>query len=69
MARFEIVRTHADQPWHVRYRDDNNEIVWSTENYLNRTSAKNAIDTLPLVDGVDVVDVDETGDDAGPKDA
>lgn len=38
-ARFEIVRTDAEQPWHARFRAANGRIVWTTENYSRRDDA------------------------------
>lgn len=42
-ARFEIVRTDAEQPWHARFRAENGRVVWSTENYARRKTAINAV--------------------------
>jgi len=42
-ARFEIVRTDGGQPWHARYIASNGRIVWSTEQYVEKRHAKNAI--------------------------
>jgi uncharacterized protein YegP (UPF0339 family) len=73
-ARFEIVRTLATQPYHVRFRAANGKVVWSTENYRRRPDAVRAIETLldqGVVDGTihrgplrlttEVRDVDERG--------
>lgn len=46
MTHIEIVRTEADQPWHVRIRADNGEPTWSTENYTTLQSALDAIELL-----------------------
>lgn len=45
-ARFEIVRTDAEQPWHARFVGANGETVWTTENYLRRTDALEAISLI-----------------------
>lgn len=50
-ARFEIVRTDADQPWHARFRAANGRIVWTTENYTRRAKAERAV--LLLTNGVE----------------
>lgn len=42
-ARFEIVRTDAEQQWHARFVAANGRIVWTTEQYGRRKSALNAI--------------------------
>ena len=42
-ARFEIVRTDAAQPWHVRLIAGNGNIVLSSENYTRRRHAEVAI--------------------------
>ena len=42
-ARFEVVRTDAEQPWHARFRASNGKVVWVTENYARRNGALNAI--------------------------
>jgi uncharacterized protein YegP (UPF0339 family) len=57
---FEIVRTDGDQPWHTRFRDDNGEIVWSTENYVHRTAAVQAIEAFGRPE-LEVEEVDERG--------
>jgi uncharacterized protein YegP (UPF0339 family) len=43
VARFEIVRTDAPQPWHARFIAANGRKVWTTENYASKTTALNAI--------------------------
>lgn len=45
-ARFEIVRTDAEQPWHARFRAANGRIAWTTENYARKSTARFAIDTI-----------------------
>lgn len=45
-ARFELVRTDAEQPWHVRFVAPNGRIVWTTEQYGRRKSAINAVSSL-----------------------
>jgi uncharacterized protein YegP (UPF0339 family) len=40
-SRFEMVRT--DVGWHARFRASNRRIVWVTEVYTRRASAKKAI--------------------------
>lgn len=45
-ARFEVVRTDADQSWHARFRAANGRIVWHTENYTRRGRAVAAINSL-----------------------
>lgn len=42
-ARFEIVRTNARQPWHVREVAGNNEKTWGTETYARREGAERAL--------------------------
>lgn len=42
-ARFEIVRTDAEQPWHARFRAANGRIVWTTEKYARRNAAVLAV--------------------------
>lgn len=42
-ARFEIVRTDAEQPWHARFVAANGRIVFSTEQYARRAGAVTAI--------------------------
>jgi uncharacterized protein YegP (UPF0339 family) len=39
----EIVRTDAEQPWHVRLVAGNGQVVWHTENYADRDSAASAV--------------------------
>lgn len=45
-ARFEVVRTDAEQPWHARLVAGNNETVWTTEKYASKAGAENAIRVL-----------------------
>lgn len=45
-ARFEIVQTDAEQPWHARFIAANGETVWTTENYTNRATAILAINFM-----------------------
>lgn len=42
-ARFEVVHSDAEQPWHARYVASNGRIVWTTENYTRKRGAVNAI--------------------------
>jgi uncharacterized protein YegP (UPF0339 family) len=42
-ARFEVVRTDAEQPWHARFIAANGRIVWTTENYGRRRDAVAAV--------------------------
>lgn len=60
MAHFEIVRTDALQPWHVRLVADNGEPVLVSENYADRRDALHAIDVAAET-GFDVREVDERG--------
>lgn len=43
MSHFEIVRTDAEQPWHVRLVASNGNIIMSSENYTRRRRAESAI--------------------------
>ena len=45
-ARFEIVRTDAEQPWHARFRAANGRVVWTTENYARRRGALRAVESM-----------------------
>jgi uncharacterized protein YegP (UPF0339 family) len=45
-ARFEIVRTDAEQPWHGRFVAGNGRIVWTTETYTRRGRVMDAIALL-----------------------
>lgn len=45
-ARFEVVRSDAEPPWHARFVAANGRTVWSTEQYGERKSALNAISCL-----------------------
>jgi uncharacterized protein YegP (UPF0339 family) len=45
-ARFEIVRTHAAQPWHARFRAANGRIVWTTETYTRCRGAERAVEAI-----------------------
>lgn len=45
-ARFEIVQTNAEQPWHARFVAANGEAVWSTENYADVRGAEDAVALL-----------------------
>ena len=45
-ARFEVVRTDAEQPWHVRYRAANGKVQFTSENYTRRHRAVWAIANL-----------------------
>jgi len=69
--RVEIVRTaralslNADMKieWHARIRGANGEIVWWTETYTRRGTAKKAVlFLLNLPKTVDIRELDETGD-------
>lgn len=57
-ARFELVHSDAEQPWHARFVAGNNRKVWTTETYRERNGALNAIACLaegmitPGVDGL-----------------
>lgn len=42
-ARWEIVRTAAAQPWHVREVAGNAEKTWVIENYTRKQSAERAL--------------------------
>ena len=43
MTHIEIVRTDADQPWHVRLRALNGEVTWTTETYTRSVAALEAV--------------------------
>ena len=43
---FEIVRTDAEQPWHVRFRGRNGHTVMVSENYVRREAALRAIASM-----------------------
>lgn len=64
-ARFEIVRTDAEQSWHARIIASNGEPLWVTENYADRRGAENAIRVLGeevtygAFDAANIRDVDE----------
>lgn len=66
-AHWEIVRTDAEQPWHIRFRAGNGKVVVSSENYSRRDSAMKAIVSLATAFGAldsnewvqAIVDVDE----------
>jgi uncharacterized protein YegP (UPF0339 family) len=45
-ARIQIVRTDADQPWHVRIRAGNHEATLGSENYADEASAVAAVELL-----------------------
>lgn len=45
-ARFEIVRTDAEQPWHARFRASNGKVQFVSENYTRRSRALAAIANL-----------------------
>jgi len=69
--RVEIVRTARDASlygnrkieWHARIRGANGEIVWWTETYTRRGTAKKAVlFLLNLPKTVDIRELDETGD-------
>jgi uncharacterized protein YegP (UPF0339 family) len=49
----EIVRTDADQPYHVRLVAENGEKVWWTENYASRFDAIHALTLLGSMFGRD----------------
>lgn len=55
-ARFEIVRTDADQPWHARFRAWNGRIQWSTENYTRRRGAERAVLSICNMEGFYISD-------------
>lgn len=64
MARIEIVRTDAAQPFHLRFAGDNGEtVVWS-ENYAERGTALNAIGVVAGAFGITMSrpDVEENTD-------
>jgi uncharacterized protein YegP (UPF0339 family) len=67
VARIEIVRTDAPQPWHARIRAANGQITWATENYTRRESADAAVGRLAemfggfVADGVAYTYVDDAG--------
>lgn len=42
--RFEIV--HSDAGWHARFRAANGRIVWTTENYVRRRGAFDAVEAI-----------------------
>lgn len=42
-ARFEIVRTDAVQPWHVREVAGNAQKTWSTENFTRKQGAERSL--------------------------
>lgn len=44
-ARFEVVRSDAEQPWHARLRV-NGEITWWTEQYARKVGAERAVRSL-----------------------
>lgn len=50
--RFEVVHTNAPQPWHARWIASNGEPRWSTENYVDRQSALEAIYDLAAPIGI-----------------
>lgn len=39
-VHFEIVRTDADQPWHLRRRAANGELTFATENLTGKAAAE-----------------------------
>lgn len=43
MAHFEVVRTSAPQPWHVRLIASNGSVMLTSENYTRRSAALTAI--------------------------
>lgn len=45
-ARFELVQTDADQPWHTRFIASNGEPIWTTENYASHQDAIHAIELI-----------------------
>jgi uncharacterized protein YegP (UPF0339 family) len=47
-ARFEIVHTDAEQPWHGRFVAGNGRIVWTTETYTRRGRVMDAIRLLTV---------------------
>lgn len=48
MSQIELVRTDAEQPYHMRIvNEGNNTISWRTENYHNRNDALDALRELP----------------------
>jgi len=64
-ARFEVVRTDAEQPWHARFIAENNEPVWSTENLVHREDAVAAVHILSTYlqrhEQAEIREVDERG--------
>jgi uncharacterized protein YegP (UPF0339 family) len=51
-ARFEVVRTDVEQPWHARFTAGNGEEVWrSSENYTTKGHARSAILVLAMAFG------------------
>lgn len=52
-ARFEIVRTSAPQPWHVRLVS-NGRVILSSESYSRQIGAEGAVLTAARAFGIDV---------------
>lgn len=52
MSHFEIVRTGAEQPWHVRLVASNGKIIMSSETYTRRRRAESAVAVAAEVFGV-----------------
>lgn len=44
-ARWEIVRSDAEQPWHARFVAANGRILFSTENYTRKRGVERAIES------------------------
>lgn len=55
-ARFELVRSDAPQPWHCRFRAANGRVLLSSENYVHKAGALNAVRSLARALGLRVTE-------------
>lgn len=52
MPQIQIVRTDAEQPFHLRFVGDNGEPIASSENYAQRSTAVDAIGVVAGAFGI-----------------
>jgi uncharacterized protein YegP (UPF0339 family) len=60
-ARFEIVETDAEQPWHVRLIAENGEPISTGENHTRADAARRAVEVEAELFGYQVLTWDHLG--------